>query len=197
MDGDFAADKAFHREILQLTKFGNDTAADDYTVKAVNAFCDAAESIKAAPDWYYVAGLYSLWQENYWAAEIPATPDGRLAGQPYSENQSPSYGADKNGLTALLNSLGKIPFARTATGGLNLTFSAAVPPAVLQQLVTAYLAMGGLHVGMTVLSRRELEDAVAHPENYPALTVRLYGFSEYFVSLPDWQQQAVLARTAY
>lgn len=197
MDGDFAADKALHREILQLTKFGNDTAADDYTVKAVNAFCDAAESIKAAPDWYYVTGLYSLWQENYWAAEIPATPDGRLAGQPYSENQSPSYGADKNGLTALLNSLGKIPFARTATGGLNLTFSAAVPPAVLQQLVTAYLAMGGLHVGMTVLSRRELEDAVAHPENYPALTVRLYGFSEYFVSLPDWQQQAVLARTAY
>jgi len=63
--------------------------------------------------------------------------------------------------------------------------------------VTAYLDMGGLHVGMTVLSRRELEDAVAHPENYPALTVRLYGFSEYFVSLPDWQQQAVLARTAY
>ncbi len=197
MDGDFAADKALHRDILQLTKFGNDTAADDYTVRLVNAFCDAVDGIKAAPGWYYIAGIYSLWQENYWAPTLPATPDGRLAGTPCSENQSPSYGTDKNGITALLNSLAKIPFDRTATGGLNLTFSAAVPPAVLERLVTTYLSMGGLHVGITVLSRRELEDAMVHPECHPTLTVRLYGFSEYFISLPEWQQKAVLSRTAY
>jgi pyruvate-formate lyase len=35
------------------------------------------------------------------------------------------------------------------------------------------------------------------PEHYKSLTVRLYGFSEYFVSLPKWQQLAVLNRTAY
>lgn len=36
-----------------------------------------------------------------------------------------------------------------------------------------------------------------NPDKYKSLTVRLYGFSEYFVSLPAWQQIAVINRTAY
>lgn len=36
-----------------------------------------------------------------------------------------------------------------------------------------------------------------NPDKYKSLTVRLYGFSEYFVSLPAWQQLAVINRTAY
>ena len=49
----------------------------------------------------------------------------------------------------------------------------------------------------TVIDREVLKDAMKHPENYKSLTVRLYGFSEYFVSLPEWQQVAVLNRTEY
>jgi len=52
-------------------------------------------------------------------------------------------------------------------------------------------------VGITVLERKALEDAMVHPEKYQSLTVRLYGFSEYFVSLPKWQQVVILNRTEY
>ena len=52
-------------------------------------------------------------------------------------------------------------------------------------------------MGITVLDRQTLKDAMVHPEKYRSLTVRLYGFSEYFVTLPEWQQLAVLERTAY
>ena len=141
--------------------------------------------------------LYSLERENVWAETIPATPDGRRAGKPFSENQSPVYGADKKGITALLNSLSKLPFDRTAAGGLNLNFSSRVEPRILQALIETYFSLGGLHVGMTVLDRRMLEDAMAHPEKYKTLTVRMYGFSEYFVTLAEWQQRAVLNRTVY
>ena len=44
---------------------------------------------------------------------------------------------------------------------------------------------------------KTLEDAMVNPEKYKSLTVRLYGFSEYFVSLPKWQQLAILNRTEY
>ena len=180
-----------------LPKFGNDTEADRYTVQMAELLVQAVERAQHPTQELILPSFYSLERNNVWASEIPATPDGRRAGTPFSENQSPVYGADKNGITALLNSLAKLPLDKTAAGGLNLTFSAPVAPPILQALVKAYFQEGGLHVGITVLDRNTLRDAMQHPEQYRALTVRLYGFSEYFVNLPEWQQLAVLDRTAY
>jgi formate C-acetyltransferase len=67
----------------------------------------------------------------------------------------------------------------------------------LNSLISTYFKKGGLHAGITVLNREQLTDAMEHPEKYPALTVRLYGFSEYFICMPRWQQEAILERTAY
>ena len=136
-------------------------------------------------------------RDNSWSSKLGATPDGRKSGQPFSENQSPTYGADKNGITALLKSLSKLPLDRTVTGGLNLTFSQKVSSKILRALVISYFNMGGFHVGISVIDRKTLKDAMENPQKYKSLTVRLYGFSEYFVNLPKWQQIAVLNRTEY
>ena len=162
-----------------------------------NLLIDAVESSKHTKQEILLPSLYSLERENSWAEAVPATPDGRRAGKPFSENQSPVYGADKKGITAMLNSLAKLPFDRTPAGGLNLTFSENVDPKILEALVTTYFQKGGLHVGMTVLNRKTLQDAMKHPKKYKTLTVRMYGFSEYFVNLVEWQQLAVLNRTVY
>ena len=52
-------------------------------------------------------------------------------------------------------------------------------------------------MGISVINREILEDAMVNPDKYKSLTVRLYGFSEYFISLPKWQQIAVINRTRY
>ena len=70
-------------------------------------------------------------------------------------------------------------------------------PEILQALVVSYFEMGGFHVGISVIDRETLKDAMENPDKYKSLTVRLYGFSEYFVSLPKWQQLAILNRTEY
>lgn len=184
-------------EIQGYTRFGNDTENDRYTVMAGNAMVDAVDRLPRRENEYNIPGFYSLERENRWRDETGATPDGRKDGEPYSENQSPTYGADKSGITALLKSVAKLPFARTAGGGLNLTFSQKVSPAILKALTLAYFRMGGLHVGISVIDRKTLEDAMVNPDKYKSLTVRLYGFSEYFVSLPPWQQLAILNRTEY
>ncbi len=194
---DFSNHEELRNEILSYTKFGNDTDADKYTVMAGNTFLDAVDELVLKDNFYAVGGFYSLERDNLACSSLGATPDGRKSGTPFSENQSPSYGADKNGITALLKSLSKIPFDRTATGGLNLTFSQKQKPEILQALIVSYFQMGGFHVGISVIDRDTLLDAMEHPEKYKSLTVRLYGFSEYFISLPKWQQLAVLNRTAY
>lgn len=197
IDNNFDGNKELLNELSAYVKFGNDTDTDSYTVAAGKAFLDAVDGLELKKGRYAIGGFYSLERDNTWAAELGATPDGRLAGEPFSENQSPSYGADRNGITALLKSVAKLPFDRTATGGLNLTFSRAQTPEILSSLIISYFKMGGLHVGISVVDADILREAMKTPEKYKSLTVRLYGFSEYFVSLPEWQQTAILNRTAY
>ena len=197
LENNYEGAEELRAEILSMTHFGNDTDADEYTALVGKTFLDAVDKIVCRENLYAIGGFYSLERDNVWASGIGATPDGRLAGEPISENQSPTYGMDKNGITALLRSIAKLPLDRTATGGLNLSFAQKQSHEILKSLVLAYFKLGGFHVGISVLDKDELRDAMAHPEKYPSLTVRLYGFSEYFVSLPEWQQLAIINRTAY
>ena len=197
LKADFVGYEDEYKEIKEIVKFGNDDQNDAYTREMGEHLINALLNAKHESNEYIIPGFYSLTRENDDRGGIPATPDGRRAGEPYSENQSPTYGADKCGITALLNSVSKLPFNKAIGGGLNLTFSQSQRPEILKALITTYFEKGGLHSGMTVLNKEELVDAMAHPEKYPALMVRLYGFSEYFISLPEWQQIAVINRTAY
>ena len=195
LNNNFEKREDLRQEILSYTRFGNDSDTDKYTVMAANSFLSAVDGLKLKENYFSIGGFYSLERDNTW--EVKATPDGRKDGEPFSENQSPTYGADKNGVTALLKSLSKLPFDRTATGGLNLTFSQDMSADILKSLVLSYFQLGGLHVGISVINSETLKDAMKNPDKYKSLTVRLYGFSEYFVSLPKWQQLAVLNRTQY
>ncbi len=197
LDENYEHHEALRNEIRGYERFGNDSENDRYTVMAGTAMVDAVDRLPRRANEYNIPGFYSLERENRWRGETGASPDGRKYGEPYSENQSPTYGADTKGITALLKSVAKLPFERTAGGGLNLTFSQKVSPTILKALTLSYFQMGGLHVGISVIDRATLEDAMVYPERYKSLTVRLYGFSEYFICLPEWQQRAVLNRTEY
>ncbi len=197
LKNNFSGYEALHQRILAMPKFGNDCESDKYTVEMAELLINAVNSASYAENEIPVPAFYSLARDCDSSADIPATPNGRLFGSPFSENQSPTYGADKKGITALLNSLAKLPFSKTAAGGLNLKFSSRVKPEILSALIETYFEKGGLHVGITVVNKEMLKDAMKNPEKYKSLTVRLYGFSEYFVSLPLWQQLAVIERTEY
>lgn len=197
LKSDFSGGEDMLARVRSLSFFGNDGEADGFAVRAAELMTDIADGLEVPENFFVMPGFYSLERDNTWCDCIGATPNGKRRGEPFSENQSPTYGADKSGITALLKSVSKLPFDRTFGGGLNLSFSKPVSGEVLRALVTAYFSMGGQHVGISVLDREALLDAMKTPEKYRSLTVRLYGFSEYFISLPQWQQLAVLNRTEY
>lgn len=67
----------------------------------------------------------------------------------------------------------------------------------LKELLRIYFEQGGAQSMITVLSRGDLEAALAEPEKYRHLIVRVGGFSARFVDLGPVVQKELLARTLY
>jgi len=194
-----AQDPQFLARARQCPSYGNNNAdADRIGTALVNALADALDQRECYPrgKFYPVANQFT----TYMAAgkHIPATPDGRAAGDPLCDSLSAIHGNDRKGPTALLNSVSSLPLHRIiGTPITNIRISKAHLPAVLKPLVTGFFDQGGMQLQVSCLSREEMLDAVAHPERHESLVVRIGGYSEYFTKLAPTLQQTVIDRTEH
>ena len=134
-------------------------------------------------------------------------PDGRPAGAPLAPGANPSYGAEKNGLLASLNSVAKLPYEYALDGISNtqtispsaLGHSEAEQVDTLVGILDGYFDRGAHHLNVNVFGVDKLIDAMNHPEKeeYANFTIRVSGYAVKFIDLTKEQQLDVIARQAH
>jgi formate C-acetyltransferase len=181
--------------------FGND---DDYADSiAVKVYDDLVNAIEGHPNTRggkTQLNMLSTTCHNYFGSVCGASVNGRLAKFAISDGTSPAHGADTNGPTSVIKSLGKLD--QTKSGGtlLNVRF---VPSLLkrdedlkkLVSLIRAYFNMGGHHIQFNIVDTQTLLDAQKQPENYKDLLVRVAGYSDYFNDMTEQLQNEIIART--
>ena len=189
-------------------KFGND---DDYVDKIV---ADVFESYlellpKHKTDRYGQGPVgcgYTMSTSNITSYvpsgfDVGATPDGRLAGKPLNEGTSPCLGADREGPTAVINSVSKLPNDRM-TGGqlLNMRFSPGALAGDDNLNKFACFIEAGRHKNIfhnqfNIIDSDTLRRAKENPDEYINLMVRVAGYCALFSTLMPEAQDAIIART--
>ena len=67
----------------------------------------------------------------------------------------------------------------------------------LVQMLDTYVSDGGYHLNVNVFNRETLLDAQKHPEKYPNLVVRVWGWSGYFNELDLEYQNHIIKRLEF
>ncbi|MDE5999751.1 MAG: glycyl radical protein [Bacteroidaceae bacterium] len=198
----FEGQEKMRQFIMNRTPFfGND---DEYAdTIAVKVYDDLVEAIEGHPNTRggtTQLNMLSTTCHNYFGSVCGASVNGRMARFAISDGTSPAHGADTNGPTAVIKSLGKLD--QTKSGGtlLNVRF---VPSLLkreedLQKLVSlirAYFSMGGHHIQFNIVDTQTLLDAQKQPDEYKDLLVRVAGYSDYFNDMTEQLQNEIIART--
>jgi len=193
-----------HKFRNEAPKFGNNIAyVDDIAVELLGMFSNALEGRTNCRGGKYRAGTGSAMFYLWHADELGATADGRLKGENFGTNFSPSLISKINGPISVINSFAKPDFSRAINGGpLTLEFHNSMftdKDAVqkVAMLVKSFIDMGGHQLQLNAINPDMLRDAKINPENYRQLVVRIWGWSAYFVELDEEFQDHVLSRQAY
>ncbi|RLC63481.1 MAG: formate C-acetyltransferase/glycerol dehydratase family glycyl radical enzyme, partial [Chloroflexi bacterium] len=204
LSSNFEGEEALRLRLKNKTPFfGNDDdRADRIMQRVYDSLFEAIDGKPNTKNGRYHLNMLSTTCHIYFGKKLGASANGRPAGLPISDGTSPSQGADRNGPTAVIKSLGKMDQVRSGGTLLNLRFL----PSVLEkeedldklvQLIRTYFNLNGHHVQFNIVDTKTLRDAQAHPEEYRDLLVRVAGYSDYFVDLDTDHQEEIISRTGH
>lgn len=202
LKANFAGYEKERQMLLNMApKFGNDNEeADAMTCRVLNHFWDEIAKYKSVRGGVYTGACSLLTGGIEYGRAMGAMADGRFAGEPLGNSIGPRPGADKNGVSAMLASVAKLPLGK-AVGGTTLnvvlTTKLLANPGLRESIagtVKAFMVNGGQMAQITTANMEDLLDAQAHPERHGNLIVRVGGFSTQFVLLGKEVQDEIIQR---
>ena len=189
-------------------KYGNDDDEVDeivtWIVKTLDSQFRAKENYRGGR---YRVGYWTMTKHAGFGRLMGAMPSGRRAGANFTSGITPVSGVTPD-LCSALRSVAKQPVG-CLSGGVALNLKYMPEPNQKQMLenfaasVKAYFEgtgtnpEGGMEIQFNIMDREMLKDAVAHPDQYDELLVRVSGYTAYFKDLNPQMQQEIIERTQY
>ena len=184
-------------------KFGNDIdEVDSIAAEVIDFCCNCLEEFSEKLGRSFHAQPFSyLWLIEK-GLNTGATPDGRHKGENVAYSVSPMQGRDFNGVTAVFNSICKLPTKRTP--GTTSAIVEVDPKLFTDKNMDSFADMmmvfakrGLSNVQFNVVDAETLKEAQKSPEKYQNLSVRVSGFSQKFHLLDKELQDHIIERTKH
>lgn len=205
LGNNFEGNERFRQLLLNKPpKFGNNDPKTDSICHDLLVHAGAyVQQFKDTRGGRYCLSNLSQTLNLVFGEHVGATPDGRLAFEPLSDNASPVQGKDLHGPTATVNSVASLDQVTAWDGTLfNLRFD---PRGVagekglntIEGVIKSYFENYGLHIQINVVDTETLRKAQKDPDNYRGLVVRVAGYLAYFTELDKYVQEDIINRTAH
>jgi pyruvate formate-lyase/glycerol dehydratase family glycyl radical enzyme len=204
---DWNGNESLRQKVLnQVPHFGNDDdEVDALAAEIIHGMSDDLKKRIPFRGGEYTLGTLAGVENMHvvFGKQTGATPDGRKSEQPFADSLTAAHGRDKSGVTAVLNSISKMPSEVLPT---SVTVNIKLDPSLLESdqgiktvadLLQSYFNSGGIQLQLNMVDRETLLDAKKHPERYESLMVRVAGYSGRFVALDKDVQNEVIARTGH
>lgn len=206
LETNFKEDEILRTMLLnKVPKYGNDVEwVDNLGAKWAGYFRNRLKNYTNYRGGLYHTGMYTVSAHVPMGENVGASADGRYAGTPLADGgMSPVYGRDVNGPTAVLKSVARLDKSWTTNGGLlNMKFLPEFFKTEngidkFAKMLRTFVDLEIPHIQFNVVRKEELQAAQKNPEAYRGLTVRVAGYTAYFVELADELQNEIIARTSY
>jgi formate C-acetyltransferase len=204
LENNFEGFEELRHKLLECPKMGNnEDYVDGIACELMDAFAKNMNVRKNNRGGIFRAGTGSAMEYIWSARQVAATADGRKAYEPYGSSFSPSITARLNGPLSVIQSFTKYDMTNIINGGPltmevhDTTFRNDMGIQKIAQLVKSFIDLGGHQLQLNSINRERLLDAQKHPENYPNLIVRVWGWSGYFNELAPEYQQHIIRRTEF
>jgi formate C-acetyltransferase len=207
LDSDWADREPLRRRVAnEFPHFGNDDpSVDELAAGIIETFDRLLKRRTPYRGGQYILGTTAGGENMHieFGRVTGATPDGRRAGDPLADSLGAAQGRDRSGVTALLNSVARLPHRLLPTA---TTLNVKLDPKLLHSeagveavaaLIDGHFRSGGQQVQFAFVNRRMLLEAKEKPELYRNLMVRVAGYSAPFTSLWEDLQDEIIARTEH
>ncbi len=202
LNSNFESQETFRQELVnKYEKWGNDKEEiDTFAKKLWSLFCSEVAKYQPIRGGRFSAGAYSMGIHVMEGFFTQPTADGRRAAEPISNSLSPVNNVEREGLTAILNSVAKLNYDYATNGvALNIRFhpqnlSNKENVEKFYSLLKGYFEKGGMQVQPNAVSTETLKDAQKNPEKHLDLIVKVGGYNATFVDLGTPIQNDIIDR---
>lgn len=200
--------EGYENERLMLKNIGRfgspDSLAKKWAIKLRDFFVKTCkESGTPKYNLPIIPGLFSHGTIYELGRKLPATPNGRKAGEAISHSNEPDPGF-ATGLNTFSPTLKATAVAEAQPGyGNSAPLHLDIDADMLEKnggiealiaLIHAHNHMGGTLINLNCLTERVLREAHEDPSSHPDLVVRVTGYSAFFASLSKSYRQQIIDR---